>query len=81
MKSVPGHGLTLAPIGRIRIVRGQQEKELGLQRIGVLKLVDEDVREALLKPAADARRRLTRSRALRSRSRKSSLPVRAFSAS
>ena len=33
---------------------GEQQQDLRLQRIGVLELVDEDVREARLEPAADA---------------------------
>ena len=45
--------LGLAPVGLAGIVSSEKEKDLGLQRIGILKLVDEDALEAALKPFAD----------------------------
>ncbi len=36
------------PVGDVRVVGGEQEDEFGLHRIGVLKLVDENVRIAAL---------------------------------
>ena len=41
-----------APVGLVRIVRREQQQDLGLQRIGVLELVDEQVREPLLERRA-----------------------------
>jgi hypothetical protein len=37
-----------APVCLSRIVGGEQEEDLGLKRIGVLKLVDKKMREAVL---------------------------------
>ncbi len=45
--------LGLAPVGLAGIVGGKKQEDLRLQRIGVLKLVDEDALEAALKPLAD----------------------------
>ena len=52
MKSLPGTGRTFAPVRDGGIVGGQEQQDLGLQRIGVLKLVDEQALEALLEAAA-----------------------------
>ena len=46
-----GDGRDRAPVGCGGIVGGEQQQDLGLQRVGVLELVDEDVREALLEAA------------------------------
>ena len=43
MNSLPATGRTSA-IGHARIVGGEQQQDLGLNRIGVLELVDEDAR-------------------------------------
>ena len=43
------------PVAFGRIVGGQQQQDLGLQRVGVLELVDEDMREPRLERPADAR--------------------------
>ena len=51
-----------------------KQQDFGLQWIGVLKFVDEDVREAILQIAADFGLSRTRSRARSSRSTKSNLP-------
>ncbi len=48
MKSLPGTGVTCSQSRLARIVRREQQQQLRLQRIGVLELVDEDAREALL---------------------------------
>ena len=45
----------LAPVGLGRIVGGEQQQDLGLQRIGVLELIDEHPLEAALKAGADLR--------------------------
>ena len=51
MNSLPRVGTTSAR--RVRgIVGGEQQEQLGLQRIGILEFVDEEVREALLKRRA-----------------------------
>ncbi|MYD86991.1 MAG: hypothetical protein F4Y14_12910 [Acidobacteria bacterium] len=47
-------GRHLAPVALVGIARRQQQQDLGLQRIGVLELVHEDARIALLRVAADA---------------------------
>ena len=44
----------LPPVGLVGIVGGEQQQDLGLQRIGVLELVDEDAREARLEAAPHA---------------------------
>ncbi len=48
MNSLPGMGLAAVAVGRRRIVGGQEEQDFGLNRIGVLELVDEDARELAL---------------------------------
>ena len=48
-KELPGNRANFAPVRLSGIVGRQQQQDLGLQRIGVLKLVDEDPFEALLK--------------------------------
>ena len=53
-EELAGPGRHLAPVTLIGIARRQQQQDLGLQRIGVLELVDEDARVALLRVAADA---------------------------
>ena len=53
MKSLPGTGRDLAPVGDGWIVGRQQHEDFGLQRIGVLKFVDEDTLEARLKASPD----------------------------
>ena len=50
-----GHRDDRAPVGLVGIGGGEQQQDLRLQRIGVLELVDEDVREARLEAAADGR--------------------------
>jgi hypothetical protein len=45
----------VAPGALLGIVGGEQQQDLGLQRIGVLELVDEEVGEARLIAAADRR--------------------------
>ncbi len=47
-----GQRLRLAPVGLARIVGGEEQEDLGLQRIGVLELVDEDALEAALEALA-----------------------------
>jgi hypothetical protein len=49
-EELPGDGDDLAPLADLRIRRGQEQQDLGLQRVGVLELVDEEVAEALLEP-------------------------------
>ncbi len=49
-----GLRLRLPPVGLARIVGGEQQQDLGLQRIGVLELVDEDALEAALEALAHA---------------------------
>ena len=72
-------GARLAPVGLAGIVGSEQQEDLGLQRIGVLELVDEDAREAALKPLrGPGWLSRTRLRATSSRSRKSSAPLLAF---
>ena len=51
---MPGDGVDVAPVAHRRIVRREQQQDLGLQRIRVLELVDEQVGEALLQIGADA---------------------------
>ena len=55
MNSLPGDGRDLAPVALGRIVGGEQQQDLGLQRIGVLELVDEQMREPRLKRSRTAR--------------------------
>ena len=45
-EQLAGHGRDAPPVALGRIVGGQQQQDLGLQRIGVLELVDEQMREA-----------------------------------
>ena len=45
----PRNRSSFAPVRLSRITGGQQQQNLGLQRIGVLELIDEDSFEALLK--------------------------------
>ena len=47
-------GTDIAPIGLARIVGGEQQKDLGLERVGILELVDEEVGKALLQLGANA---------------------------
>ena len=47
-EQLAGNGRDVLPARLVRIVRRQQQQQLGLQRIGVLELVDEDPREARL---------------------------------
>ena len=54
MNSLPGAGATLRQSVSLGIVGRQQQQDLGLQRIGVLELVDEDPREARLEAAPHA---------------------------
>ena len=56
-EQLAGNGRDPPPVAFRRIVGGQQQQDLRLQRIGVLELVDEDVREARLERPADARMR------------------------
>ena len=81
MKRRPGTGTAVRQSVVGGIGGGEQQQDLRLQRIGVLELVDEHVREARLEPAPHRLVASTRSRALSSRSRKSSAPARAFSSS
>ena len=76
MNSLPGAGRTSSARRARRIVGGEQQQDLGLNRIGVLELVDEDARELLLqvRAALPALFRI-RSRARASRSAKSSAPA------
>ena len=53
-EELPGNRADRAPVCLCGIVGGEQEKDLGLKRIGVLKLVDKEVREAALQLASDA---------------------------
>ena len=54
MKRRPGTGVTRRQSSCSGSADGEQQQDLGLQRIGVLELVDEDVREARLEAAAHA---------------------------
>ena len=63
----------------LRIAGRQQNQNLRLQGIGVLKLVDEDVRVAALQILAHLPFDRSKSRTRISRSLKSSLPARRFS--
>ena len=51
-EQLAGFRRDLAPVRLRRIVRGEQQQDLRLQRIGILKFVDEDMREAVLQIAA-----------------------------
>ena len=81
MNSLPGSGRASMPVGFGGIVGREQQQDLRLQRIGVLEFVDEDVREAMLQFGAHAALSRTRSRAISSRSRKSSTPARFLASS
>ncbi len=72
----------IAPISLARIIGSEQQEDLGLERVGVLELVDEEMGEALLQ-LGDEQLPLSRmrSRALIRRSRKSSRPAFAFNSS
>src|SRR5207237_7126506 len=48
------HRNDLAPVVFLGVLRREQQEDLGLQRVGVLELVDKNMREALLEAAADA---------------------------
>jgi len=48
------HRRDLAPVVLLRIRGREQQEDLGLERIGILEFVDEDVRESRLETAADA---------------------------
>ena len=48
------NGTDIAPIGLASIIGGEQEEDLGLERVGILELVDEEVSEALLQLGANA---------------------------
>ena len=54
MNSLPGTGRTARPVPLARVVRRQQQQQLGLQRIGVLELVHEDARAPRLQRRAHA---------------------------
>ncbi len=54
-KELPGNRASFTPVRRSRIAGGQQQQDLGLQRIGVLELIDEDAFETLLKARAHLR--------------------------
>ena len=43
------------PVAPVGIVGGEQQQDLGLERIGVLEFVDEEMREARLKSASHLR--------------------------
>ena len=51
---MPGIGADSAPVRHAGIVGGEQKKDLGLEGISVLELVDEEVGEALLQLATHA---------------------------
>src|SRR5204862_4031099 len=53
-KQLAGNRSDAVPVALGGTVGAQQEQEFGLERIGVLKLVDEDVRESRLKRLAYA---------------------------
>ena len=55
MKSLPGIGPDLPPIRGSRIVGGQQQQDFGLQRIGILKLINKQALEPLLKAPSHLR--------------------------
>src|SRR5687768_16564295 len=42
------HGMRLSPFGYVSIVCREQQQDLDLERIGVLKLINKEVREAAL---------------------------------
>ena len=52
MKSLPGTGATSRQLRDGGVGAREQQQDLGLERVGVLELVDEDVREAALKLGA-----------------------------
>ena len=53
MNSLPGMGRAASGISDVGIGRRQEQQDLGLHRIGVLELVDEDAPELLLQVAPD----------------------------
>ena len=54
-EELAGYGSDAAPVPFGRIAGGEQEQQLGLERIGVLELVDEEMAPARLQAAAHAR--------------------------
>ena len=54
-EQLPGNRPHAGPVALVGIVGREEQQDLGLERIGVLELVDEDVREARLEVAADGR--------------------------
>ena len=48
------NGTDIAPVGLARIIGGEQQEDLGLEWIGILELVDEEVGKALLQLGANA---------------------------
>ena len=54
MKSLPGRGVTSSQLATRGSSDDSEQQDLGLNRIGVLELVDEDARELLLQVRADA---------------------------
>src|SRR5262245_1658954 len=52
-KQLPRRGTHLAPIGLLRVVGGQEQQNLSLQRIGVLELVYKKMRQPLLEVVSD----------------------------
>ena len=48
------NGPDIAPIGLVSIVGGEQQEDLGLEWVGILELVDEEVGKALLQLGANA---------------------------
>src|SRR4029077_20918728 len=53
-EELAGYGSDAAPVPLGRIVCGEQEQQLGLERIGVLELVDEEMAPAHLQAPAHA---------------------------
>ena len=55
-EQLAGRGRRLAPVALGGVGRGEQQEDLGLQRVGVLELVDEDALVEPLQIGARARR-------------------------
>jgi hypothetical protein len=53
-EQLPRNRTDIAPIGLARIVGGEQQEDLGLQWVGILELVDEEVGKSLLQLGANA---------------------------
>ena len=53
-EQLAGRDLDAVGIALLRVVRREEQEHLRLERVGVLELVDEEVREALLEPDAHA---------------------------